>query len=508
MAVFTRAVATFAALLTLFATALVVAPLASGANTVAEPVPVAGLFSPEVVVPADGNPVIITANSNTDTATLIFCGNRACDDGTTFTNLGTNVRSPKVELVDGDLPVVAYETNSTMQFITCEDERCNTSTDEGISPNATDVDYFDLAVADGAPGVAMWQRNTGLSFTAPQCDQNVCPTKLVRSLGLGISLQPSLAYSSTAPVIASSAFGEIALSFCADAACNGGLGSAVFVESGGVSPSLAVTSGDLPVVAFEDFEEETLKILFCGSATCSSPTIVTPDPATGVGNTPSLTLDANDLPVVSYYDEANGDLKVLACGDATCSSGNSITTVDSDGDVGRNSHLVLDAEGLPIVAYEDTTNDTVKLLACDNASCIVPPKCNGKTVTVNLALGETPTAGDDVILGTPGPDKIDALEGNDLICALGGKDIIDAGPGNDRVLAGGGLDTVNLGPGDDLARGGKGNDVINGGEGNDKLLGQKGRDTLDGGDGNKDQCKGGAGKKDTAVNCEKTVGVP
>src|SRR5690606_15039016 len=62
--------------------------------------------------------------------------------------------------------------------------------------------------------------------------------------------------------------------------------------------------------------------------------------------------------------------------------------------------------------------------------------CRGRQVTVSLALGEQPTAGDDVILGTPAADGINALGGNDTVCGGGGNDNIDGGAGND-VLDGG-----------------------------------------------------------------------
>lgn len=94
-----------------------------------------------------------------------------------------------------------------------------------------------------------------------------------------------------------------------------------------------------------------------------------------------------------------------------------------------------------------------------------PAFCSGVPVTVNLALGQSPTAGNDVILGTPGNDAIDALGGNDVAC------------------------------------GGLGNDTLKGGPGNDTLLGEGGKDKLVGG-GGKDVCKGGPAV-DRAVKCEK-----
>ena len=63
-------------------------------------------------------------------------------------------------------------------------------------------------------------------------------------------------------------------------------------------------------------------------------------------------------------------------------------------------------------------------------------QCNGRPVTVNLNLGQTPGTGSDVILGTPGNDDIFGLGGNDTICGKGGDYTITAGGGDDdRVRA-------------------------------------------------------------------------
>ena len=106
--------------------------------------------------------------------------------------------------------------------------------------------------------------------------------------------------------------------------------------------------------------------------------------------------------------------------------------------------------------------------------------CNDLVVTVNIALGETPTAGDDVIRGTSGDDVINGLGGNDTICALQGDDTIDGGAGFDKVFAGGGDDMIIGGAGNDNLVGGSGNDTIFGGTGNDRIQGGPGVDELHG----------------------------
>lgn len=77
--------------------------------------------------------------------------------------------------------------------------------------------------------------------------------------------------------------------------------------------------------------------------------------------------------------------------------------------------------------------------------------CHGKPVTVDLARGERPTAGADVILGTPDNDVIRALGGNDTVCGHGGNDLISGGSGNDWLSGGRGRDRL---------RGGAGNDTL------------------------------------------------
>lgn len=110
--------------------------------------------------------------------------------------------------------------------------------------------------------------------------------------------------------------------------------------------------------------------------------------------------------------------------------------------------------------------------------------CAGLAVTVNMSAGQTPTNGDDVILGTAGADVIVALGGNDTICGLGGDDAINAGPGDDVVRAGDGNDTVFGLDGNDEINGDAGNDNIIAGAGDDTVNGLTGSDTINGGPGN------------------------
>lgn len=124
---------------------------------------------------------------------------------------------------------------------------------------------------------------------------------------------------------------------------------------------------------------------------------------------------------------------------------------------------------------------------------VVPTNCAGKAPTVDLNSGDSPTNGNDVILGTSGSDVINGLGGNDIICGLGGNDQISGGPGNDLVYGGGGNDTIRGDDGHDTLHGEGGDDHIDGGEQGDVIGGDGGNDTLQGG-GGWDKIYGNAGR--------------
>ena len=101
----------------------------------------------------------------------------------------------------------------------------------------------------------------------------------------------------------------------------------------------------------------------------------------------------------------------------------------------------------------------------------------------NSPLPDSPTNGDDYIIGTNDADNILSLDGNDLI---------SGGQGDDRLMGNAGNDTLGGDAGADLLRGGSGNDELFGNDGNDTIRGGSGHDSLNGGAGD-DFLNGGQG---------------
>lgn len=145
-----------------------------------------------------------------------------------------------------------------------------------------------------------------------------------------------------------------------------------------------------------------------------------------------------------------------------------------------------------IVISGEATTHSYDVTVIDSSEPADDSTCNGLEVTVDIAAGQSPTPGHDVILGTSGPDVINGLSGFDTICGRGGNDTINGGLGDDVILGDAGNDTINGaagndfiegGLGDDTIQGAAGDDFIDGGTGDDDLFGSDGSDVIRGGDG-------------------------
>jgi Ca2+-binding RTX toxin-like protein len=131
-------------------------------------------------------------------------------------------------------------------------------------------------------------------------------------------------------------------------------------------------------------------------------------------------------------------------------------------------------------------------------------RCLGTEATITPNPAAPPgfaiqgTTGNDIIVGTNGPDRILALAGNDIVCGFGGNDEIIGADGGDQLYGAGG---------DDLLDGGSGEDQLYGEAGNDQLLGGTEQSHLEGGPGN-DRLLGGETDDDLYGGYSHFVGQP
>ncbi len=95
----------------------------------------------------------------------------------------------------------------------------------------------------------------------------------------------------------------------------------------------------------------------------------TVDSAGDVGRDTSLALGSDGFARISYCDYDNEDLKFVQCTNDDCSTKN-ITTVDSAGDVGEYTSLAISPDdGYARISYYDLSNSALKFVQCTNDDC-------------------------------------------------------------------------------------------------------------------------------------------
>ncbi|MGH2686668.1 MAG: hypothetical protein ACRDJP_14480, partial [Actinomycetota bacterium] len=151
-------------------------------------------------------------------------------------------------------------------------------------------------------------------------------------------------------------------------------GIASLVDTGGnvgSHASMAIGADGLPVVSYRDVDNTNLKVAKCNDPACSAATISTPNAGGDVGEHTSLAIGTDGFPVISYHDVQNANLVVLTCNDAACSGADETTgLVDTTGDSGEHTSLAIGADGLPVISYyEGGTTDDLKVAKCNDAGC-------------------------------------------------------------------------------------------------------------------------------------------
>ena len=170
--------------------------------------------------------------------------------------------------------------------------------------------------------------------------------------------------------------GRLKVAACNDPACTGGDETISVVDASGTVgqfTSISIGPDSTPVIAYYDFSNGDLKVAKCNDPICigSDETISTVDSGGDVGQYTSVTIGTNGFPVVSYYDTTNADLKVATCNDAACTGGNeTVSTVDSNGSIGRYTSIAIGPAGFPVVSYYDLGHGALKVAACNDASCL------------------------------------------------------------------------------------------------------------------------------------------
>lgn len=169
--------------------------------------------------------------------------------------------------------------------------------------------------------------------------------------------------------------GDVLLTHCDDPACAPGGDVTSIVANAGLpdsNTSLALDASGFPVISYYDSLGKNLMLAHCTNANCAGggETISTVDSAGDVGTYSSLVLDAG-IPVISYHEGLPaGNLKLVRCSDANCQGAVTPQTVDSSAhDVGLFTSLMVSADHRPVISYLDTTAHAIRLVHCNDVDC-------------------------------------------------------------------------------------------------------------------------------------------
>ncbi|MCW5874747.1 MAG: class F sortase [Anaerolineales bacterium] len=242
-----------------------------------------------------------------------------------------------------------------------------------------DVGYY-TALAIDANGNAMiaYYNRTNQSLEIAICNDNACSSPVIVELDSAVGGQgtfTSIALDANGfPLVSYYALlGTEALRLfrCFDALCSSGINHLVDDPGVGAYTSLAMNSSDNAVISYYDGSNGNLKLARCDNTLCTLNTINTvAGGPNDEGMNSSLKLGAGDLPVIAYYDADDDSVKLARCSATDCSGAVTINTVDDSAHVGFNGiSLQLDSSGFPVMSYYDITNSRLKLAHCSDLFC-------------------------------------------------------------------------------------------------------------------------------------------
>jgi Collagen triple helix repeat (20 copies) len=171
-----------------------------------------------------------------------------------------------------------------------------------------------------------------------------------------------------------------------------------------LNPSAAhssVTAGPdgFPLAAILDTNNDDLRVVRCGDASCASSTGATVDSTGNVGRWPSITVGADGLGLVAYLDGGNDNLKVAHCTNLACTSASAATVVSSGTVADEETAITVGNDGLGLIVFLD--NGNVMAAHCANLAC--------STVTTH-AVGATGSAQASVAIGADGLPLVSYLD--------------------------------------------------------------------------------------------------
>jgi len=275
-------------------------------------------------------------------------------------------------LTSTNIPVVSYYDYSWshLKLAICNDASCSNPTIRSIDNAIQGGNGSSLALTSTNIPIISYYDATNTALKLAVCSNSTCSTTTLRSLDGGAGKHAvgnfsSLALTSTnIPVISyyDATNADLKLIICTNTSCSTLPSPMVLDQTGNVGQQVSLKLvNDVPVIAYLDATNFDLKLVHCGVPSCAPftmRTIRTIDATGNVGLMPSLAINKNGIPIISYQDFDAQSIKLAACTDAYCLPSTPVITTIASGSL---PSLVLTNDDIPLISYYDQTMGILKL---------------------------------------------------------------------------------------------------------------------------------------------------
>jgi hypothetical protein len=371
----------------------------SGANNIKSNLDENGIGSgikyPAMTIVGDGLPVIAYMDSSNNLVTA-HCKDILCKSANIQMVDSSGALNPNagisIATASDWYPIIAYYRSNNVYVVKCKSYTCDqvdgpyqiTTNSVGV-PGAQSFTSITTS-SNGNPIIAFHDKSPVNSLSIISCTTTGQPPAncSTASAQIDIDLNPAL-YASLAigidryPII-SYMDGSFALkvAHCNQDTCSSGAIDLININTGNSQTqyaSLSIGRDGLPIMAYYNLTAGDPQIVHCNTISCSSFAQKNISVTSGIsdGAYASLTIGADGLPIVAYYEVTNQNLRVAKCGDPTCDTTIAPVSVVADFDpglaAGTYTAIAIGADGLPVISYADASGD-LKVGHCGSDNCL------------------------------------------------------------------------------------------------------------------------------------------
>ena len=345
-------------------------------------------FSPPLPTPSPTSTIPTPTATPTPTPFPLFEGTISTVDNQGFTGWFTSIAIG----ADG-LGLISYHQESprALRVAHCLDITCSSATTFTLDTGGIVGEWTSVAIGSDGLGLISYldRPNGGIpgpgNLMVAHCRNVECSTANTyvvdsegwngqfTSIAIGTDGLGLISYYDFTDVAPGSFYfprADLKVAHCSNIECSDSAITTLDSEGEvGTSTSIAIGSDGLGLISYVDHTNQALKVAHCSNVACTSATLSTLDNGVAA-NAPAtaIVIGADGLGLISYYDWDNRDLKVAHCSNVECTSA-TISTLDSEGEVGWSNSISIGADGLGLISYFDGLNSDIKMAHCSNVEC-------------------------------------------------------------------------------------------------------------------------------------------